>query len=891
MKLTRNKIRKIRKQQHQSVRKWKKARNSIRRKVATFRRTPQDIIPKRKNVFNKTLKNYIPLTVLEYLKNKYDNMRRIRRKQRRMKMIGGGGLLDLLSLSSVLASTALAMTDTHNNPTYTNSKDIDPATKPTEDIDKKNDTETGKDGPAAIKDGAETGKDGAEGDNKKGGGFSLGPDIPGDISIHSETHELKKANLTYKLVEFLLDNGLPYYIQIELKQGKTFNKHDTDIFDLRRILYGKFMPKADHDKIPSDKSKEIYFSEDKPLIIGIADGDTMQNEYPNDVFIFTGEKGELDKTSKDKTIKIKTGTEKTEVIVIDSKRLYVLSGDSPGSIDDKEDLAKLRGNPIDPSEFRLQVAPLSEADFKNAIASGDGDKKKKKKIVADDTNSYVVNLSVGCKITSIQTLRKSLEVVRADLEDEDNVSKARALAIFKMLTGLLQNPEFAKNDGFDDFKEKLFGFTYKIPGTERKYGFAQLMSFFEQEKDNLPKDLTKEFFMLLTLLGHGPAGENGACLAFDTPRSLEVIEYTKTLANGDIVTTKKLGSKMNMEGLGSELDKLNSTNTPKEEDAKADADAKTKADADAKKKADADAKTKADAAAKEEEAKKGEGSAESEESTAEGSKEDETDFEAGKTEEMSIELAEDEESKNKKRAGSMAIAALSAAEAAISGPTQAEGHISPTELPKEPIPTSQEVIAINKLYEKYDKKSEKVNKIISLKKSFNTSLKNIVTLLLNIFTKSLKSFKKSDPTSPQNNYVISNEKDYIETKTKLDEQLKTFKKSKDFKLIGASEYSCDNIVDEFTPSRWWNKTSDEHKEILMKICKLFSLYASVSLKIDQSYEYFKDWKKMKGATLGKPNAQDVANEFEKIITNLNGLLPKLDNDVNETQLLEQQLLN
>ena len=92
MKLTRNKIRKIRKQQHQSVRKWKKARNSIRRKVLTFRQTPLDLVPKRKNVFNKTLKQYIPLPVLSYLKEKYIEMRRLRRKhrkQQKMNMIGG----------------------------------------------------------------------------------------------------------------------------------------------------------------------------------------------------------------------------------------------------------------------------------------------------------------------------------------------------------------------------------------------------------------------------------------------------------------------------------------------------------------------------------------------------------------------------------------------------------------------------------------------------------------------------------------------------------------------------------------------------------------------------------------------------------------------------------
>jgi CRISPR/Cas system-associated protein Cas10 (large subunit of type III CRISPR-Cas system) len=93
MKLTRNKIRKIRKQVHQSVRTWTKARNSIQRKVLTFRQTPLDLVPKRKNVFNKTLKKYIPLPVLYYLKQKYIEMRRLRRKHRKeQKMMGGKGV-------------------------------------------------------------------------------------------------------------------------------------------------------------------------------------------------------------------------------------------------------------------------------------------------------------------------------------------------------------------------------------------------------------------------------------------------------------------------------------------------------------------------------------------------------------------------------------------------------------------------------------------------------------------------------------------------------------------------------------------------------------------------------------------------------------------------------
>jgi hypothetical protein len=657
MKLTRNKIRKIRKQVLQSVRKWKKGRNSIRRKVATFRRSPRDLIPKRRNVFNKTLKKYIPIAVLEYLKEKYLNMRQMRRKQRRMKMIGGEGEGDAAAADAEPAADAAAdaadapatdaiatdaradapatdaiATDARADAPTADAPTADAVTEPTPGTEPAttdtsstassiaaaavaaakasnntdNSGETGKEGADASKEGAgdateagdeardEAGKEGADAgkegadagkegvgadvDKKKGGGFSLGPDIPGDISIHSETHELKDVKLTWKLIEFLVKSCIPYYIQLELKD-KVLNKHDTDIFDLRRILYGKYVTEETLKKA-GDKQK-IYFKPGSE--IGIADGDSISADTNTDIFIYTGEKVSFDPKSKENAITLisapKTPNEKS-FVVTDSKRLYQLSGDSPSSIDSMEDVGILGGNSIDISEFRLQVAPLSEADLKKAVAtasSNDGDKKKRKKIVTDDTNSYVVNLSTGCKVTSIQTLRKSLEVARASLEDEDDVSKKDAMDIIKMINGLLENPEFAKNDGFDDFKEKVFGFSYKIPGSERKYGIAQLMTFFETEKDNLPKDLTKAFFMLLTLLGHGPAGENGACLAFDRPQSMKVIKLIETLANGDIITTEHLGNDVNMEGLGSEIDKLNASNKPKEgDDAKKAEDAETK---------------------------------------------------------------------------------------------------------------------------------------------------------------------------------------------------------------------------------------------------------------------------------------------------------------------------
>jgi hypothetical protein len=971
MKLTRNKIRKIRKQQHQSVRKWKKARNSIRRKVATFRRSPLELIPKRKNVFNKTLKKYIPIPVLEYLKEKYLNMRRMRRKQRRMKMIGGEGDADAepadaaadaepadaaanaepanaepaaadaaanAAANAEPADAESAAAATNAEPAAADAEPADADADATTDASSSassiaaaavaaakasnntdNSGETGKEEAAASKEGAdageegtdaskegskdeaEAGKEGADagkgddGEKKKSASFSLGPDIPGDISIHSETHELKDVKLTWKLVEFLVKSCIPYYIQLELK-GKVLNKHDTDIFDLRRILYGKYVTQENYKKA-GDKQK-LYFKSGTE--IGVADGDSISSENNTDIFIFTGEKVSFDPKSKDNSIKLisapKTPNENS-FVVTDSKRLYQLSGDSPSSIDNMEDVGILGGNSIDISEFRLQVGPLSETDLKNAVAtasSDDGDKKKRKKIVTDDTNSYVVNLSVGCKVTSIQTLRKSLEVARAALEDEDDVAKKDAMDIFKMINGLLQNPEFAKNDGFDDFKEQVFGFTYKIPGTERKYGIAQLMSFFEQEKDNLPKDLTKEFFKMLTLLGHGPAGENGACMAFDRPQSLEVIEYTKTLANGDIVTTKKLGSKTNLDGFGDEIDKLNASNNPKEEDEKNEGDAAKSEGDDAKKAEGADAKkAEGDAAKKAEgaDAKKAQGDAAKKIEGAAAAKKTEGAAAAKKAPAAKAPAPAPAKSaaSQKQAATAIAIAAISAAEANSDKPT-AE-HISAKEIPKEPVPPSQEVVAINKLYEKYAKKNEKVKRLLELRRFFTTEFKKILPLLIEIFTKSVESQKAwkdggSNKSTPINLYQTT--KQFKETKANLEKQLTQLKNSNNYRFIKHPEKYTDEVVSEFNPSIVF--AFGQSRDLLIKMCKLIEKYAQIMNRINEAYEYFNDNQKMKGGVFGVPSQEDVVRTFNNQVSTFKYKLTDLDKEAEYTNQLEQQLL-
>jgi len=208
------------------------------------------------------------------------------------------------------------------------------------------------------------------------------------------------------------------------------------------------------------------------------------------------------------------------------------------------------------------------------------------------------------------------------------------------------------------------------------------------------------------------------------------------------------------------------------------------------------------------------------------------------------------------------------------------------------LPPSEEVKAINKLYEKYDKKGEKVKKIIDLRKLFNTGLKQLATLLLEMYTKSLESQETwvkngSNSKTPTNLYITT--KEFTDTSTKLKQQLDAFKKSDNFKLIGNSESYCDKIIGEFKPSFF---VFEDNKTLLTKICRLFGLYMRSIKSFETFYAYFNDNKKMTGGFFGRnPTPDYVLRYFKSWSESLKGILINLEKDSKDTEVLEQQLSN
>ena len=605
MKLSRNKIRKIRKQQHQSVRKWKKQHRSSARRT-TFRQSRRQNMTgiltkypsKLNSVINRTLKKYIPRAELAQLKDNYRKMRRNNRKRKQYVMTGGvepadavqvepqvppapktmdsslsqanNNMIDAIVKAAVISAiqsvTAINDKNPDKNTTKTNTDNNAAAATPANPANPANpatDTTAATDTTNETPDNKKATADNASSSSKKQP-FSIGPEVKGDISIGTEIHECKDSREVWKLVEFLIRKGLPYYIQIESKSGdKMLNKNDTSIFDLRRILYGKYT--QDIKKIPENK-RQLYIEAKE--IVGIATGETIGTEQLG-VFIYTGEKGQVLKESKDTSIQVRIIQEDKNAaptILTDSKRLYKIKGKDtdvkPASIDTVARLQKLDStNKIDTSEFRLQIAPMTQEELtKDAQNVAAGNDNPDVKVVVDESNTYVMNVDVGCKITSVQTLKKSLERARATLENEKDKSKMAALEVFQKLSALLQNPEFSKNDGYADFKESVYNFSYKIRGSERKYGFTQLETFFKDKKDEVPPKLIREFMKVLNLLGHGPAGANGDCLRFEgiSPSRYELSRIQKFEEDGKIVTkkTETLDNPSNMGGFMKQFSKL-----------------------------------------------------------------------------------------------------------------------------------------------------------------------------------------------------------------------------------------------------------------------------------------------------------------------------------------------
>lgn len=186
---------------------------------------------------------------------------------------------------------------------------------------------TKKDGAAADAD-AETAAETAATEAKPK--FNLGPSINGDISLHTESRTLKSKE-TVHFIEFLIQSGKPYYIQIKPKVGdKTLlNISNTDVFELRRILYGKFTTTKDYDapgKIP-DEQRQLYFK--PPDVVGIAGGDSISLDTNGNIMIYTGETAMVARDSTDKAIKLTIQGSDKSVTVTDTKRLYILSSTKP----------------------------------------------------------------------------------------------------------------------------------------------------------------------------------------------------------------------------------------------------------------------------------------------------------------------------------------------------------------------------------------------------------------------------------------------------------------------------------------------------------------------------------------------------------------------------------
>jgi hypothetical protein len=195
------------------------------------------------------------------------------------------------------------------------------------------------------------------------------------------------------------------------------------------------------------------------------------------------------------------------------------------------------------------------------------------------------------------------------------------------------------------------------------------------------------------------------------------------------------------------------------------------------------------------------------------------------------------------------------------------------------------VVAINKLYEKYDKKKEKIGKILTLRKFFERRLKEMIALLLDIFKKSNESYEKNG--SKSNTYITDPE--YKKSMGTLTSFVESFKKSDEYKYVKDEDTYCDKIVSEFIP-HWYS--GSEKRELAKKICTLFKNYAHYTEKFNESYEYFNNHKNMKpviGAILWGSTKEEIESSFTNSINNLEKYMNAMGQEELYTKELEKQL--
>jgi len=208
--------------------------------------------------------------------------------------------------------------------------------------------------------------------------------------------------------------------------------------------------------------------------------------------------------------------------------------------------------------------------------------------------------------------------------------------------------------------------------------------------------------------------------------------------------------------------------------------------------------------------------------------------------------------------------------------------MSMKDIPKEPIPTFEEVKAINQLY-KDDKtrRKSKIDKILSLKKYFNPKLSSLLKLLRGLFKNSIQS--RSNPTNKKNTYVDTS--DYKGTINILEKLVQDIKYSPDYKII---KDFPDAITSKLEISKFIK--DDNEKKLLAKIDKLFYIYWNIWQSFNSAYDYFKKYKNMTDNTFAfQDSASQIEYRFKKELANMDKYIEDLVKDASDTDELEKQL--
>jgi hypothetical protein len=349
---------------------------------------------------------------------------------------------------------------------------------------------------------------------------SLGPDIKGDIVLGEDvlTHQPKDtANFIRNVLK-------------KAEQGKTvlFNNgdvmfHGNTYMISDGLLYGKLAPEGKCEFEDNEAgNKEFYFCKNESVGVCTkpADSDLSEGTY---IFIQNRVK-KIDKGADDaEKVKVVPSLEDPDKPSTPEEaeygQLFKLEGKNTEkklNVDIFESFPPTATNDI--MGFRIKLVPVKVIEPESS---------KTKSNVSSPSYVYNFKKDGGDSITIYVTLKTILEIIRKNMDDNDDTDKLPSKEQLQILYDILY-----KNNIDDEFKDRIYKFMYFYSATSPPNTTKQTLDKFKIEDYEAHKTLVTK---IEKLLGVAQAGPGGPCERFPGTTNPELELLIKSTGDGGIV--------------------------------------------------------------------------------------------------------------------------------------------------------------------------------------------------------------------------------------------------------------------------------------------------------------------------------------------------------------------